>query len=112
MGFLVFTSVLVAQGNRKDSSLEKMQFLIADWKVSHFENKEGKWHLVGDTQSSIKAILEGSFLSEKVKYLIGANELNMLVHIGYGQENRWSKTKCNRRGVWAHGYLYWRISTR
>ncbi len=78
-----FANTSAGQEARKDSPLKNIEFLIADWKVSNFEKKDGRWRLVGDTHSSIKAILEGSFLSEKVKYLVGTSELNMVVHIGH-----------------------------
>ncbi|WP_350284397.1 hypothetical protein [uncultured Croceitalea sp.] len=79
----LFVHTSKGQEAGKGSPLKNMEFLIADWKVSNFEIKEGQWSLVGDTHSSIKAILKGSFLSEKVKYLVGASELNMVIHIGH-----------------------------
>nr|WP_298994907.1 hypothetical protein [uncultured Allomuricauda sp.] len=81
MALFVHTSK--GQEAGKGSPLKNMEFLIADWKVSNFKIKEGQWSLVGDTHSSIKAILKGSFLSEKVKYLVDASELNMVIHIGH-----------------------------
>ncbi|MCL6275581.1 hypothetical protein M3P19_16320 [Muricauda sp. 2012CJ35-5] len=82
--FLLIVIVGFGQENSKPDFLKELQFLEGEWSLENFETKDQKtWNSIGNSIAHVTLEHDGKFIQEKVKYITGFGEINMITYIGF-----------------------------
>ncbi len=78
---LMFLSNSVALG--QENKMQKIRILSGEWEIENYVNENNEWKNIGSTKSIIELVYDGTFISEKSKFLTNYGEIHMTTFIGF-----------------------------